>query len=109
MARREVVPIELFPPAPLPAFRSHPLPLQSRPSVAVLRFALPRTAAGTVAVYSAQGALVRTILSGELTAGEHACAWDGRDESDIPAPAGSYSVRLEVADRILTSRRVVIA
>jgi len=79
-----------------------------RPHLALLRFALPRSMAGTVAVFDAQGGLVRTILSGELAAGEHACAWDGCDERDQPAAAGEYTVRFEVTGAVITSRRVVI-
>ncbi|HUK64140.1 MAG TPA: FlgD immunoglobulin-like domain containing protein [Dongiaceae bacterium] len=83
-------------------------PVLQRPHLALLRFALPRSIAGTVAVFNEQGALVRTILSGELAAGEHACAWDGRDEHEQFAPPGGYTVRFEAAGHVLTSRRVVI-
>ena len=108
MARRDALPFD--PGAVVPARIERPRsgPVLQRPHLALLRFALPRTTAGTVAVFSEQGALVRTILSGELAAGEHACAWDGRDEREQAAPPGAYTVRLEVAERVLTSRRVLI-
>ena len=78
------------------------------PAVAVLRFALPRTIQAAVLVHDARGQVTRTLLAGELAAGEHACGWDGRDELHAPAPAGEYTLRLEVADRLVTARRVTI-
>jgi hypothetical protein len=77
-------------------------------TVAILRFALPRAEHAAVIVHDAQGQLTRTLLTGELPAGEHACGWDGRDEQHAPAPAGEYTLRLEVADRLVTARRVSI-
>jgi flagellar hook assembly protein FlgD len=82
--------------------------LVPRAHVAQLRFALPRPTPGTVGVFNAHGAVIRTILSGDLAAGEHACAWDGRDDLDAPAPPGTYAVRLIVGERVLTSRSVTI-
>jgi hypothetical protein len=78
-------------------------------TVAVLRFALPRAIQATVLVHDAQGQVTRTLLTGELPAGEHACGWDGRDEQHVLAPAGEYSLRLEVASRLVTARRISIA
>ncbi len=109
MARRDAFP--LAPGIAVPARTARPRSITAAPvraQLALLRFALPRTTPGIVAVFNEQGALVRTVLSGELAAGEHACAWDGRDDADVPVPPGSYTVRLEVAGSALTSRRVVI-
>jgi hypothetical protein len=108
MARRDALPFSPGVLLPARVVRASAGPALQRPHLALLRFALPRPTAGTIAVFSPQGALIRTILSGELAAGEHACAWDGRDEREQAVPAGEYIVRLEVAERVVTSRRVVI-
>ncbi len=78
-------------------------------NVALLRFALPRAADATVAVFDATGKRVRVLLSGELTAGEHACGWDGRDDHDQPVQAGAYVLRLEAGDQVVIARRVPIS
>lgn len=78
------------------------------PTVAVLRFALPRTIPAAVLVHDSRGQVTRTLLAGELAAGEHACGWDGHDEQHAPAPAGEYTLRLEVAGRLVTARRITI-
>ncbi len=76
--------------------------------VAVLRFALPRPVTATVGVFNSGGHLVRMLLDGALPAGEHACRWDGRDMGGGGVPSGEYHVRLTIADRVVTSRRVTI-
>lgn len=78
------------------------------PCCASLRFALPRPVEATVAVLDPAGAVVRSLIDGKLDGGEHACAWDGRDDSGRPVPSGTYVLRLVVETRVLTSRRVVI-
>ncbi|HTR97685.1 MAG TPA: FlgD immunoglobulin-like domain containing protein [Candidatus Acidoferrales bacterium] len=75
----------------------------------MLRFALPRPVPATVAVFDANGRCVRTLLSGALDPGEHACSWDGRDEHDLAVPPGIYTLKLEADARVVTARRVAIA
>jgi len=75
---------------------------------AALRFALPHSGPASVVVYDALGHLTRTLLVGELCAGEHACGWDGLDDRQATAPAGEYTLRLEVGNELVTARRVWI-
>lgn len=77
-------------------------------TVTVLRFALPRTAPSALFVVDAVGHMTRTLYSGVLEAGEHACGWDGRDNDLAPAPPGEYTLLLEVEDRLIAARRVTI-
>lgn len=109
MARREAVPFGTYPFAARTNARPHPAPSAPSPSyVAMLRFALPRPAAARVAVWTTDGACVRTILEGDLAAGEHACAWNGRDAHEQPVAPGHYTVRIEADARVLATRRVEI-
>jgi aminopeptidase N len=65
-----------------------------------LAAALPTRAAARVEVYDASGRLVRTLTSGEFTAGRHPLTWDRRDASGRSVAAGVYVVRLTaVAER----------
>lgn len=73
-----------------------------------LSFSLARDADVTLEVYNLQGARVRTVLSGTLTAGSHSVAWDGLDESGSRARAGTYFVRLASGGQSATSRFVFL-
>lgn len=52
---------------------------------------------------------MRTLLHGELDAGEHACGWDGLDDAGRRCEAGDYVLRLETGGRLLTSRIVALS
>lgn len=72
----------------------------------VMRFGMPAQASVRVGVYDVAGRLVKTLLDGTRGAGEHAVAWDGRDEAGRAAPAGVYLIRLESEGVRLTQRAI---
>ena len=62
----------------------------------------------SVKVYDVKGRLVRTILVEEvLHPGDHTLGWDGTDEAGTEVAAGVYYCRLQIGDRSLT-RRVIL-
>ena len=60
-------------------------------------FSLPSTSRITLELFDEHGRRVRTLISGELAAGEHSRTWDGRDDAGAVAAPGVYFARL-VAD-----------
>lgn len=75
-----------------------------------VRFVLaaPRAARVRVGVYDLAGRCVRTLLEGELGAGEHPVAWDGRDATGAEAGTGVYFVRARWGDFEAVRRTVRI-
>lgn len=47
-------------------------------------------------IFSPEGRQVRSLVNGELAAGTHRVAWDGRDAHGRALPAGVYFVRLRL-------------
>lgn len=86
----------------------HARPLAVTPNPArggcVLRFALAVARPGSLAVYDTAGRRVRTLESGPLAPGEHAPAWDGRDDAGGTLPPGVYLARLVVGGEAQTRR-----
>lgn len=78
--------VELLPPAPNPV----------RGPVA-LRVHLPAAGKARLEVVDVAGRRVRLLVDGLVDAGRHDFAWDGRDASGAPAPAGIYFARFETA------------
>ena len=70
----------------------YPNPFNPRLSVA---FSLQREEAVTVAVYSLDGRLVKRLANGSFAAGEHAFAWDGRDDRGRGQASGTYLVQMQ--------------
>ena len=55
-----------------------------------------------------RGALVRTLVSGELEAGNHSVIWQGHDDRDQRVPSGVYFYRLQTGSDVLTKRMTMI-
>lgn len=77
-------------------------------AVARVRFALPRAAQVVAYVVDAAGQTVHTLCEAELEPGEHVCSWDGRDDAGRSFPAGTYTLKLEAANRLLCIRMVTL-
>lgn len=60
-----------------------------------IEFSLPEAGAARLGVYDMSGRLVRTLVSGTVSAGSHRIGWDGRDEEGALLPGGVYLYRLE--------------
>jgi hypothetical protein len=63
----------------------------------VFHFSLPATATVALELFDLSGRRVRSLVDGELPAGPHAIAWDGRDASRRQVASGTYLARLTVA------------
>ena len=59
-------------------------------------------------VYSAAGQKVRELASGQMGAGRHSVAWDGRDGTGTPVSSGVYLYRLEAGGRSETKRMLLL-
>ncbi len=61
-----------------------------------------------VAVFDSRGRLVRELLRGELSAGTHDVAWDGRDDRGRAVATGTYLARLEATGRAPVVTKLVL-
>jgi hypothetical protein len=66
-------------------------------------------ATGSVRIYDVRGRLVRTILEqGPPHPGEYLHTWDGLDEYGKEAAPGVYYVKLQIGDRSVTKRVILL-
>ncbi|MEO5988629.1 MAG: FlgD immunoglobulin-like domain containing protein, partial [Candidatus Eisenbacteria bacterium] len=72
---------------------ARPEPNPSRGRTA-LRFSLPAAGRVVLELFDEKGRRVRTLLAGELPAGEHSRVWDGRDDAGSATAPGIYFARL---------------
>ena len=72
-----------------------------------ISFELARTQRADLQVFDLAGKLVRTVLGGDLAAGNHSVAWDTRDNDGRLVPAGIYCYRLASAGTTATRNLVV--
>lgn len=74
-----------------------------------IAFALPVAGHATLAVYDVAGRRIVRLVDGELAAGEHRAAWDGRDEAGRSVPAGVYFYDLTQGGTRTAKRMVVLS
>jgi hypothetical protein len=72
-----------------------------------LEFGLPRGGVASVRVFDLHGRLVRTLVDGQLPAGQHRATWDGRDGHGTPVASGVYVARL-AGPGVSESRRMIL-
>jgi hypothetical protein len=73
-------------------------------STMTIAYSLPKAGQTIVAMYSMQGTLVRTIVSGMESAGCHSIEWKGGNERGIAAARGVYIISLRQASNIIRQR-----
>ena len=74
----------------------------------MLGFTLPQAGPARLEVFDPAGRKVADLLSGELPAGTHNVAWQGRDDRGGLLPSGRYVLRLEASGRALTRSIVLL-
>jgi hypothetical protein len=70
-------------------------------------FNLPVRSHAKLAVFNTGGQSVRTLVSGDLNAGEYRYSWDGLDDNRMPVPSGVYFYEC-TADKQKISRKMVL-
>jgi hypothetical protein len=63
-------------------------------------FSLARSGSVDLAVYNVAGQRVRTLIQGQMVAGEHRVRWEGTDDGGRRTATGVYFYRLKVAERV---------
>ena len=71
-----------------------------------LELAVPRKGRIVAGVYDVRGALVRTLVDGELDAGYHPLFWDGRSNAGRSRDSGVYFIRVVAGDQKSSTRFV---
>ena len=74
----------------------------------IIPFALADHGPVRMTVYNSVGRRVRTLVDGELPAGAHQAAWDGRDEGGEEVASGVYLVRLRAGSGTATRRLLLL-
>ena len=72
-----------------------------------IRFSLPASQEVGLAIFAADGKLVRTLVDGVKERGTHNATWDGRDTSGNPVSSGVYFYRL-TAGKFSESKKMVL-
>jgi hypothetical protein len=67
-------------------------------------FTLPRSAQVRLTVTDIHGRRVRSLVSGDFPAGDHAAVWNGRDDRGREAASGIYFLTMEAGTSVVRTR-----
>jgi hypothetical protein len=85
--------------------QNYPNPFNPSTNIA---FALPKAGKVEVSVYNVLGQEVKTLISEELTAGNHTIVWDGRNGSGSAVSSGIYFYRIVAGDFSQTKKMLML-
>jgi hypothetical protein len=74
----------------------------------IISFALSSPGKTELSIYSASGQKVRTLVSGNQTAGSHSVVWDGHDDLEKPVSSGVYISRLTSGNQTVSARMLLL-
>ena len=72
-----------------------------------IHYVLSQAGYVTIQIFSLNGDLVRVLYSGQLAAGEHSTAWDGRNASGAIVARGLYFIRIS-GPGVFEMRKVLV-
>ena len=61
-----------------------------------------------LAIYNIRGQKVRTLISNQLSAGDHSIIWNGRDSNGNRVGSGIYFYKLKAGDYISTKKMILL-
>ncbi len=74
-----------------------------------IEFSLDKTQNIKLSIFNLSGQLIRRLLSGEKSVGNHKVKWDGRNDMGQPVSSGIYLYRLDAEHgRFLTKKAILI-
>ncbi|MFC2084820.1 T9SS type A sorting domain-containing protein [Bacteroidota bacterium] len=73
-----------------------------------IRYSLPQASFVTVKIYNMLGQLVKSLISGDLSAGVHEVQWNGDDRYGMKVSSGTYIYRVVAGDKVATKKMVLL-
>jgi hypothetical protein len=73
-----------------------------------IEYELPRASNVEIRIYNSVGQLVKTILTDDVSAGNHRATWDGNDDGGARVASGSYYYQLIAGDFVQVKKMLHI-
>ncbi|WP_224997412.1 FlgD immunoglobulin-like domain containing protein [Cesiribacter sp. SM1] len=92
---------------PLNLLNPYPNPFTPA-DVVVIPFSVPRDGIVRVRVYSSTGQLIKLLLYNQVFAGTTEITWDGRNVAGVPVAPGTYVVRMEYENEVISKKVILL-
>jgi len=74
----------------------------------LLRYSVPTAGHVTMAIYSIEGRLVKTLVDRDVAAGTHETEWEGRGNDGNEVGSGAYVIRLASPAGVVTTKLTLL-
>ncbi|HRY84513.1 MAG TPA: T9SS type A sorting domain-containing protein [Candidatus Cloacimonadota bacterium] len=85
--------------------RIYPNPFNPQTSI---RFGLETAAKVRILIYNNRGQIVRSLLSSNLSRGNHGLEWNGQDDAGRPCSSGLYLLRLQAGSKSYSKKMMLL-
>jgi hypothetical protein len=92
-------------PAAVLSARAYPNPFNPATTIALT---IPRAGEVSLKVYDLRGALVRTLVAGEMPAGTHQVVWDGTSDAGRAVASGIYFYETRARDAVSLGKLTLV-
>jgi hypothetical protein len=99
-----VHPLELLPDGPV-LFQSYPNPFNTQ---TVIEYALDQPALVRLDIYNVLGQRIIRLVNRDQEGGMYTTHWDGKDRHDRIVATGIYFIRLQVKNRVLVGKMLLL-
>ena len=73
-----------------------------------IKLSLPRNGQVSLKVFNVRGELVKTLVNGQMTAGEHSIIWDGTNDRGAPAASGIYFYETRAGNEMKVGKMALV-
>lgn len=73
-----------------------------------ISYSVPKAGEAKLVIYNQAGQVVRTLIDGTVTAGQHRVVWNGTDNSGRAVATGVYVYRLSTDDGVKVRRMTMV-
>jgi len=73
-----------------------------------ISFSLPDEQEIELSIYNIKGQMVKQLINGQLTAGQHSMIWDGKDTNDKSVSTGIYFYRLKTGKKEMNRKMLLL-
>jgi flagellar hook assembly protein FlgD len=73
-----------------------------------IEYSLPEDGFAEVSIYTINGELIRTLYSGEQSAGTHNLSWNSRNSSGSSVSSGIYLYQVRFNNSVMTKKMLLL-
>lgn len=86
-------------------YQNYPNPFN--PST-IISYSVPQSENIKLIIYNVLGEKVKTLVNGEISAGNHYIQWDGKDDNNIPVSSGVYFFQLSAGSNFIDTKKMML-